>query len=203
MVRHRLAGALALGFFVFVCAGAAVAAQAILELDLSTPSDESREASEGWYSFDPGIGWSLGIFTRDLRESTNRFGVFLRRSGIEATYFHRDVNRFEYDYQTLSVQAGYERRLLALSWSTLAVGLATGPTWVSVSNDVHDSFGFDLPELAWQIAPHVLALVPIREEIVLVARGRWVIYTGADDILFPFESGPVASVGLAFGKSGR
>lgn len=202
-MRNHTAGALA-GLTLLLLAltpvGEAAAQAMDFDFDLTVPTHDSPDVDgERLYNTDVRFNFGFGIHSRDFRrdERRHRWGLVFNRQSVHTHSV--EPSEFWSSYINFSIQASYERLLWSQPRFDVVGGLATGPAIVSRTGHPTESCNTafcNFPDGSWVVTPSLRVMVPVFDAVKFTAGVRAFLYTADKASIFPFESGPVLTVGL-------
>jgi hypothetical protein len=168
--------------------------------DLNTPAYSGRSSEDDReFSTEGGFSWRVGLLSKNFAECDrkHRRSVFITHQALNLTWDSPETRTRR--YSATSIEAGVDRLVLDRTWLRLSLGVAGGFTFVTYkgkSDASCDSPFCNAPDTSGLISGFGLCEIPVSARLsgVLGLRG-WVLGGGRENT-FPFENGPVVSVGF-------
>lgn len=168
--------------------------------DLNTPTHSGRSGEdEPEFSTEAGFSWRVGLLSKNFAECdrSHRRSVFITHQTMNLTWDSPEA--MTKHYSATSIEAGLDWLVLDRTWLRLSLGVAGGFTFVTYegkSDSGCDTPLCGLPDTNGLISGLGMCEFPVSSRLsgVLGVRG-WILGGGREDT-FPFESGPVVSVGI-------
>ncbi len=190
-----------LAAFLMGLAPALAQGQAIsIEYDLNTPAYRS-EGYEGAPDLDYSrrLSMRVGYLSRNFANSdrTQRWSLYFSHRGLDTTPL--GIAPEVRHYSANSVEAGYERLVFKRPWTCVSFGVTAGAavvTYKDIYSRQCDTLLCNSSDGGLFLSGVGTCVIPVTPKIgfVIGARG-WLLSKGRE-AMFPFESGPVLSVGL-------
>jgi hypothetical protein len=185
----------------FALAPTVARGQAIsVEYDLNTPAYTEPE-NPGGTEFDVEQGFSMraGFMSQNYATSKarHRWSFFVGHQSLETTPHVTNPNTTKHSANSLEV--GHDWLVFERSRVCLSLGVSAGLVLINHADgyaNSGDSFSIELPDGGWQLSGFGRCEFPVSSKFGLMVGIRGWLLTRDREDMFPFESGPVVSVGI-------
>ena len=173
-----------------------------VEYDLNVPASSSSEDPAGvGFDSESDFALRLGILTKNYAssEARHRWSFYIGFQSLETTVYSDPPVQAKYSAN--SIEIGHDWLVLKKPWVGISLGASGGLVFAKEREPDPDpcyaAFCWE-PSTWGQLSLYTKLEFPISSRFGLMAGVRGWVLSGSTSTMFPFDQGPIVSVGVQF-----